>query len=418
MQGFIIVGTVLSSFYIICLGLLVKRRGSAYILRRTPAMLIVSLIGNWAQCMMLLSILCEVEKSLNKDRSKDCEMFFRVRQSWNLISHYLLFTPYLLRAYRIAVIFRIDQEWETNESNIETYIYKTKEKWMVAFLLVFSLPIILMCIIILNNCTFAWYMPGAESIRQKEVSESISLFISFFEQLLLMWVTFKLKDISDDYAMTTELTVVMATWFISPTFMVFPLVDLKHLQAIPILIRNLLLFVVSSVYPVICSFYIHSNDHVVTSEMIESIESVLQSKVPLEQFDKYLRSFENKGKDSKFNLTGSELLELYMKCEMYLNSPKDMDMNEMIRDLLKTEVVPLNYVRDSKETLEFQINRAKGVILNILKKEFFPGFKESSRFGLLKRYVHCQEIYTGRLIKIGLTDTYSSLIKSSMSFED
>lgn len=418
MLDFIILSSVLSFIYLLCLVLLSSRRRSAYILRRTPIMLQASLIGNLIHSIILLSHICEIEKSYSHELIQDCDMFLRIRQSVALLSHYLLFIPYVLRAYRISMIFKIDQEWESNENNVATYIYRTKEKWMAAFLFIFILPVLVACAVILSDCNFSRYMPASESQREKLFSDSFYLAISFSEELLLMFMIYNLKEISDDYAMTKELTLVMLTWFITPIFVVFPVKDLKHLTALPSLIRNILLFITSMVYPTICSFYTNCNDNIVTLEMIENIESVLQSKVPLEQFEKYLREIEGKANDSTISVSGSELLQLYMKCEMFLNSGSALDTNEIIFDLLKSEVVPLNYVRDSKENFEFQIQRAKIVILGLLKKDFFSGFKNSNRFRELRRFVNCQEIYTGRLMKIGLTQTYSSLIRNSMSFRD
>ena len=418
MLEFIILSSVLSFCYLLCLVVLTYRRRSAYILRRTPIMLQASLIGNLIHSIILMSNICEIEKSFSKEALQDCDMFSRLRQSLALLSHYLLFIPYVLRAYRISMIFKIDKEWESNEDNVATYIYRTKEKWMVAFLFIFILPVVVACVVIISSCEFSRYMPASESKDHRIFSESLYLAISFSEELLLMFMIYNLKEISDDYAMTKELTLVMVAWFITPIFVVFPIKDLKHLTPLPSLIRNLLLFLTSMVYPTVCSFYINSNDNIVTLEMIENIESVLQSKVPLEQFEKYLREIEGKANDSTISISGSELLQLYMKCEMFLNSGSGLDTNEIIFDLLKSEVVPLNYVRDSKENFDFQIQRAKTVILGLLKREFFSGFRKSSRFRELRRFVNCQEIYTGRLMKIGLTQTYSSLIRNSMSFRD
>lgn len=413
MINFIVGVSVVSAVYLIISATLVLRRKSDYILRRTLIMLQFCLLGNLVQNIVFLSQIEQIEKHIGIV-TMECHIFFRIRQSFNMIGHYLLFFPYILRSYRLLIIFKIDKNWEHTESSYYNYIHRTKQKWMVIFLVVFLMPVLIMCIAILNNCNFANYMPGSEDKHHTNVSEGLFIGISFIEQLCFLATIYNLREISDDYSIKNELTVAMVFWFITPSLIVFPPVDLKRYKNLPGLIRNFLLFLVSFCYPIYCSFTHKNQEEAMTIEMIESIESVVQSKAALEYFDKYIKEIDSKPNESKINISGGELLELYMKCEMFLNCPGEYDKDQIIKELLDSEVVTINYMKDSKEDFDSQVARAKNSIMEILRNEFFGGFKKSKWFSELKRYVNCQEIYTGRLMNIGLSKTYSSLVRNSI----
>lgn len=413
MINFIVAVVVTSVVYLVCFFLLVIKNKSDYILRRTPVLLHVCLFGNLVQNIVFLSQIEQIENEIGIVK-KECHIFFRIRQSLNVISHYLLFFPYILRGYRLFIIFKIDKNWDQSEHFFHNYISRTKQKWMIAFLVVFLVPVLIMCIVILNNCSFANYMPGSEDKHHKNASEGFFLGICFIEQLSFISIIYNLRDISDDYAINHEITVAGIIWFITPSLTVFPPVDLKRYKNLPGLIRNFILFIVSCCYPIYCSFVNKNVNEAMTIEMIESIESVVQSKVALDQFDKYIKESDSKSNDSKLNISGGVLLELFMKCEMFLNNPSEFSKEEIINDLLNSEVVPMNYMISSKENFEIVVVKAKATILEILKNEFFSGFKKSKQYLELKQYVHHQEIYTGRLMKIGMSKTYSSLIRNSI----
>ena len=416
MNNFIVGVSVVSAAYLVGFSILVIKRKSGYILRRTPILMQFCLLGNWLQTIVFLSQIEQIEKHIGLV-TLECHVFFRIRQSVNLIGHYLLFSPYMLRSYRLLIIFKIDKNWEITESSYNNYIHRTKQKWMIILLIVFLMPVLILCIAIINNCLFANFMPGSEDKHHTNVSEGLFVGISFIEQLCFLATIYNLRDISDDYSIKDELTVAMIAWYITPSLIVFPPVDLKRFKNLPGLIRNFILFIASFCYPIYCSFTHKRQTEAMTTEMIESIESIVQSKAALEYFDKYLKEIESKPNDSKINISGGELLELYMKCEMFLNCPGGYDKDEIIKDLLDSDVVTINYMKDSKEDFDSQVARAKNSILETLKKEFFGGFKKSKWFSELNRYVNCQEIYTGRLMNIGLSKTYSSLVRNSVSFD-
>lgn len=211
-----------------------------------------------------------------------------------------------------------------------------------------------------------------------------------------------LRDVTDDYNMTKEIFVAMLFWFLTPIFSVFPPAELDDYQLLPGLIRNIVLLYVSVVYPIISSYIHKPDEEIITLEMLGSLESVLQAKSPLEFFEAFLRDLEGRTNESNFEYSGNDVLQLYMKCENLLTVPEDYNKEEFIDELLKSEVVSVNYLGEDKNTFEEVLIKAKADLLGYLSEKYFARFKGSLQYEALRRIVHRQEIYTGRLMKIGL----------------
>ena len=401
----------MTAIYTAALTLLLLRRQCPYILRRTPLMLTISLLGNLLQSLTCLSQLEDLSESLSKDPSSDCFLIFRIRQSANLFFHYLMFFPYILRVYRLSLIFKLDKNWDYQEFSFKKNIHRTKQAWMLWVLVLLMLPFVALVVIIMKYCDFASYLPASESDNEALYSQSSYLLICFIEQLLFILSIYSLREVSDDYSMTKELTVTMVCWFMTPMFTVFP-INFGRYKAVPSLLRNFILFIVSFCYPIFCSFRYKFTSDTVTLEMLESLELILLSKMSLEYFEEYLRVNEGKNNESCSQCTGYELLQLYMKCENYLNFPQFYEVDELVEELLRSDAVPMSYACDSKESLEDHIMRSKDALLKIITEEYFINFKKSRQYTLLQRIVHRQEIYTGRLITIGLTESIYSDIKN------
>lgn len=409
MWNFIIFGVIITSVYLIGLVLLITRWRSAYIFRRSPLMLCISLIGNLVQTLLYLSQIDEISKDLLSQVNSQCEIFFRIRQSLNLLFHYTLFAPYILRVYRLYIIFKVDQHWEDSQFSHTRYIRRTQQRWMFTVYCIFMIPILGLVVVILTNCKLSEYLPASESNFHKLYSESIYLSISFIEELLFIFCIYYLRQVSDDYEMTKELGIVAIVWFITPSLTLFPPVNLKNFKSFPGLVRNLVLFFVSTFLPIVASFVYKINEEFFTVEMLESFETVLQSKKCLEQFEKFLWEGRGKANDSKSDFEGYQLLMLYMKCENFIMFPDLHDKEELIQEILDMDVIPISYINNEKNGIEVHVEKAKESIKKILNSEFFDLFKNSRRYLELKRLVYRQEIYIGRLLEIGLTKTFSAI---------
>jgi succinate dehydrogenase hydrophobic anchor subunit len=363
-------------------------------------MLIVSLIGNLLGTIVSLSQAHNFEQNFSK-YTDDCFIFYRIRQSLNLMSHYLMFFPYFLRAYRLALIFQIDQNWDRQDLYFNKYLYRTDQKWLIRVLGIGLIPFIILSGVILMWCDAAFYLPASEVSEDRVYSQSLYIFFCFLEQLLFIYAIYSLREISDDYNMSKEMTIAMMLWFITPIFSVFP-TDLERYSQLPGLTRNLLLFFCSYIYPIWSSYSSKVIPEVITLEMLDSLELILESKVPLDCFERYLKQYSGTANESICYSSGYETLQLYMKCESHLNLPQNSNKEELINELLKYQTIGVDYFYDSKDSFEAMIQKSKQELLAQLKSDFFTGFKKSSSYKNLKRAVNRQEIYIGRLLNLGL----------------
>ena len=84
--------------------------------------------------------------------------------------------------------------------------------------------------------------------------------------------------------------------------------------------------------------------------------------------------------------SGYELLQFYMKCEKYLNLDlkRCWDVDELIKELVRSDAVTWGYAWDSKESLEDHIRKSKDELFKIITVEYFSRFKKSKRYRELK----------------------------------
>ena len=273
------------------------------------------------------------------------------------------------------------------------------------------IPFVIVVILICCSCNFAFYMPASEFEKEKNYSQTSFLFISFLEQLFFIFSIYSLRNINDDFSMTKELTIAMIVYFVTPIFTVFPQ-NLFDYSTLPGLLRNLFLLGFSFIYPLACSYLYKDRSEPLTTEMLNSLELMLQSKVTLNYFEGFLRDIEGSANDSFYQHSGFQLLQLFMKCETYLNCPERVNKDELISELLRSEAVPMSYTSYSKETFESHVLIAKEKLLNVISDEYFENFKKSRYYPELRRIIHRQEIYTGRLLTIGLNMSIYSHIRN------
>lgn len=419
MKTFIILGLVFTIVYLLGLALVIHRRKSPFILRRSPIMLALSLLGNMLQSILLLTQLDHLEDYFVTDAGPKCNMFLRFRQSGNLIFHYIMFFPYVLRAYRIYLIFKLDKHWDDQDFSFNKYSHRTRQRWMLGVFMSGLIPFVVMVIIVLTDCTAAEYMPASEYKGHEYFSQSFYIWISCLEQVFFVYSIYLLREISDGFNMIQELFVAMLFWFISPIFSVFPAADLKTYEPVPGILRNCCLFIVSIMYPLIWSYRDNRSEEVVTLEMLESLELILQNKTTLEYFETFMRNLEHKTNETNIDHSGCDILEVYMKCETFLIYPEMQDKSDLIESLLRTDIISFNYIADMKESFNDQVFAAKNKFFYYLSINYFTKFQKSKQYALLRRIVHRQEIYTGRLLQIGFSVlNYVDMESISFNYEE
>jgi hypothetical protein len=323
----------------------------------------------------------------------DYKTVLRVRQCLGLLGHIFLVEPYLLRCYRLYFIFHLDRNWNNEDTYFVKHIHRTQQSWLLK-IIAFSLVPWAVAIVLIFTAHDGNYLPGAEiqnSTLQGDVSQCTYVLFCFLEQIALVWCLYLLRNVFDDYKMTKELSWIAVLWVISPMFPIFS--DTDSLLLIPIILRNALLMCLSAILPMIISYRHESKFEIITLEMINSLELVLQSELPLKHFEDFL--YANDFSYNKTNgqaVTAASILQLYMMCETYAQLPLDCDKSRI-----------RNYAEGLGITDEnLSISELHHGLFAKLKHEYFPCFLASKEFRSLKRKVTNQEIFLGRILQTPL----------------
>ena len=127
-----------------------------------------------------------------------------------------------------------------------------------------------------------------------------------------------------------------------------------------------------------------SFEEIITLEMLQSLELVLQSSITLDAFEKALKNSNDKYRK------GSETLQLWLKCEYY----RHFKTEEVEKDIIKSA---LNLELNSKYPSTIQIE-----VFQLLNSKFFPLFKKSDEYEELLHDITRQQIYTHRIMQTSL----------------
>lgn len=392
--SFIISTSSVSALYILTfVGLLIRAKHS-YILKRTPMLLYFSMLGGAMQNIIILSIIAYTSRYITIHHQSTYKTILKLRQSGSLLAHILLIFPYLLRGYRLHFIFHLDKNWEKEDDFFRKNIHRTSQIWLFKVLAI-SLALWAIAVIIIFSTENGNYLPGCEiksSTLQLNISQCLYILVCFFEQLSLVICLFSLRDVFDDYNMTRELVWVTIFCLLTPASPFFT--DDGTYFLIPILLRNVFLLVRSMIVPIILSFNKQHSLEVITQEMIHSFELVLQTEIGLHYFEKFLKA-SNKV-ENKFQITGVEALDLYMKCEKYLIFPSEIEKILILEELKNFGISHCEIQADSF------ICQMKNELFGLLKSEYFPKFLKSKQYFRLKRQVMNQEIFIGRILQTSL----------------
>lgn len=146
---------------------------------------------------------------------------------------------------------------------------------------------------------------------------------------------------------------------------------------------------ISSLYPVVLSRKGDSFEDVITLEVLQSLDLILQNKTTLDAFETAL-SKEIPEMSSLPSL--GEYLQIWLKCEYYRDVPSKQ---------LETEITT------SAKLLE--LNRATNIIniqyevYRVLTSHIFPLFKKTKKYQELLKHVVRQQIYTNRILQTSFT---------------
>ena len=155
------------------------------------------------------------------------------------------------------------------------------------------------------------------------------------------------------------------------------------------------------ILPLISSFKIRPRIELITQEMINSCELILQSETGLFYFEKFLLNLQViQTEDIDCKIAGAEALDLYMKCEKYLCLPLENEQESLFEEL---KFFGIDHYEDDSGIF---IERVKYDLFTILKTEYFPKFVNSMEYYKLKGNVTKQELFIGRILQTSMHSNF------------
>ena len=371
---------IISALVYVPLGILLILRSNRKAIRnRSPLLVSIAHWSNFLESVLLLLTLYIYFSRTLENHSFD--MFY---QFITILIHYSYFIAYMLRCYRIHFIFHLDSRWDDGDNYFKQNIHRAGQKWLVKVFLICLWPVLIIATLRIAIVGADEYFPPSYYDSQSEVSsvsEGIYLLIMFLEELGFIISVYKLRNVHDDYKMSSELTIVCVLWVITGFFSIFT--D-SWIWRVQVVIRNHLIMLVSSLIPLLKTLHPESFDEVITLEMLQSLDLVLQSSITLNAFEKALKNSEKKYEN------GSEYLQVWLKCEYYRYYKTEETEDEILTSARKLEISALH-----PSTIQ-------GEVFQILNRTFFPMFKQSEEYQDLLRDINRQQIYMHRIMQTSL----------------
>lgn len=124
------------------------------------------------------------------------------------MTHYLVYIPYVLRGYRLYFVFHLDKDWNDETTNFRKHNYRTKQVWLLKMLGYLMIPPTILCVFVIFFPPVSYYFPVSEThnrVLDEDVAGGFYVFVCFLEQLFLIYIVWKIRNITDDFSMTNEL---------------------------------------------------------------------------------------------------------------------------------------------------------------------------------------------------------------------
>ena len=388
---FWIIITIISSIYILVDILLFIKSKHKQVSKRSPWLLHVSLWGNLIELISASSLI----KSINLTQPDEFAFVF-LRDCGVLLGHYMFYIPYILRSYRIYLVFNIEHDWDSSGKAFEKTLHRTRQIWLIKiFLLILLIPVSL-CLVLFLYSPLREIFPitTSDTTSSKEIYASIIyIFICFLEQGLMILVCFKIRNVEENFNMKSELIMVCAIWSLSSVFSAFVGSD-RTIWFIGCAVRNILAFFRTHVFCVFAALRMSRFEEGLTVEMLNSLEIILENERTLEYFEKFLSKQQNyKAKDSGYTLLG---LYKELECRIHLDSH-----NFTITELeMMTNYSVLNKLNKNSSPEYLQLS--KTVILKILNEKHYKNFLQSEDCSKLRKMILKEENLTYRLTQTSI----------------
>ncbi len=248
---FLVVNSVLLGLIVlvmfILLTLLIMRRKYQPLKKKSPNLIILSCLGNFAFCLCLLVLettyqSCQIDTTSSVCLSKgftqfNCLLGFALLSMCEPLS----IMPYVLRSIRLYVIFRAQEYYFQNKKKPQKWFTWIKEGRLIKICLIWTLitviitvglffgylqenrvfiyiPSYTVWICYMKDLTQSYYYDPhvIDSVNQHtNISVACLLIVNFTECMIFVICMYKLKNIKDDFNIRSELSIVFLIWFIT-----------------------------------------------------------------------------------------------------------------------------------------------------------------------------------------------------------
>ncbi|CAG9334058.1 unnamed protein product [Blepharisma stoltei] len=400
---FYILSAILCAIYLAIWFLLLYRSKKPQIRSRSPTLLYISHLANLIEVILILPTATSLQDG--EDSNKVDDNLWKLRQCGLVLAHYLVYLPYILRCFRLYYLFKLDNINDPNEA-YKKNLNKIKRKWLLKWLFIGMIPVLILCIVLLAYNSAVHFLPIADehdSGTQEAVAGGIYVLVCFIEQLVLIMMVFSIRNINDDFNMTSELIFVAVLWQITPMSSIFAQSDGGR-WLVPTIFRDVAIMIRSSIIPIILTYTTSETNALttLTLEMLDSLDLILQNDECFQKFYAFLVKEDRQStvsRDIKFK--GEDLLQFYIKCVICLHEQEQRHNYDELQSFFdKHGDFIVEEITDSfaiNQNLDIStVIKAKNAAFNKLQLDYYPKFKDSTEYNILTKMVVEQQIYMSR----------------------
>jgi hypothetical protein len=391
--------------------MLVVRATYEPLFRRSPGLVLISHLANFVEVELFL-----LTKSLFGAYEEPSQEFLSLYQAVMLVMHYLFYFPYVLRCYRLHFVFKLGQHWTDSDQPFYERRYRATQSWLVKLLLGLMVPFLIFALFLMFFPALSQAFPSTYTAHSETAlvrMQAGNILCSFIEELFFILAVWQLRDVNDDFAMTSELTWVCMLWMTN-SFLLTSLFPFEIWQ-ISCIVRNFLIMLVSSFWPVYKSFSKPRVDVPLTLEALHNFELVMQSEASLEAFSHYLREGKFEAELAKISvrsgsllqdssdLEGYWLLEFWLECEVFKFNPSADKALGIIETYIVKRLVHLPtpttqpLLSATALTEPSLFIGAQEFAFKLLADHYFPLFQRSASYSELLRDVVRRDIRLTRV---------------------
>lgn len=375
---------VFSSIYLISSILFFLRSSHQCINSRSPTII---QICHWANLSEILFTSVIIMQALPKNAPSQ---YWALESMMNL-SHFLMVFCYLLRAYRLYFIFNLDAFKDSENSSFYVKRHRISQRWMVITLMAMISPFVLIALSVLLIIVF-YQDPGlyvknnyGERTTAHYMIEAFFEFLLEFSLIMFMYV---LRFVENEFQMSKELISVTFFLCITPMFSIFVHENRNWLFAY--IVRNLVIMLITTVGPVILSYFQKETIQTLSTDLLQSLQLIIQHPVTLNTFEKFLKSYKS-GK-------GCIYLDVFLSCELFFNMPAAHIGENIIKKakILDSEIP--SFSPDCISTCDpISLQPLYNHCASVLEQEYFTQFTYSTYYEELRSFIYRQEIFNNRI---------------------